>query len=83
MGDILNTILTPAVVYLATLSATAVKAGLPGWVVVSIIVPAVSALVAAVAQWLGMTTDFWPHFVLGLLAVYVNEFFKQIKQAVR
>jgi len=76
-------VLTPVVVYLAVQLFKVITPVLPGWVLVSIVVPIASALIAWITQLLSAGGDvgFWAQVVLGLLAVFINEIIKQINQA--
>lgn len=76
----LVTLFTPLVVYLVTWALRKVAPKLPGWVIVMLIVPLLSLAVAALTGFLGQTTlTFWQQFAYGLLAVFVNELYKQLK----
>jgi len=73
-------ILTPIAVYIATAIAKYILPRVPGWVIVSIIVPAISFVFAGLTSLLGMIGGFWIQVVTGLLAVFVNELIKQLRQ---
>jgi len=74
-------VLTPVVVYAAVQLFKLVLPKIPGWALLSIVVPALSALIAWITQLLTAGgLGFWLQLVLGLLAVFVNELIKQIQQ---
>jgi hypothetical protein len=78
----LITTLTPLIVWLVTWIIRKYLSTMPGWVITTLVVPALSAIVAWVSSALGSTELTWlMQFGYGLLAVFVNEFIKQIKPA--
>lgn len=80
----LVTLFTPLVVYGVTWIVRKFAPGLPGWVVVMLIVPLLSLAVVALTGLLGQTSlTFWQQFAYGLLAVFVNELYVQLKPAVK
>lgn len=77
--DLIN-ILSPLVVFGVTWLVGKLVT-VPGWVVVMVIVPALSLLAAWLAEVMGATgLSFWAQFGINLVAVTVNEAIKQIGQ---
>jgi hypothetical protein len=76
----LVTILTPLVVYGVIELVKLATAKIPGWVIVSIGVPLLSAAVTYVSTLLTGATAFWQQFAFGFLAVFVSELIKQLKR---
>jgi hypothetical protein len=74
--------LTPIAVFGAVQLVKFVVGRVPGWIVVTFVVPVLSLAVAYVPGLIVEGIGFWQHFGLGLLAVFVNEFYRQLKQAV-
>ena len=70
-------ILTPLVVWGATELLKYALPKISGWIIVTLVVPALSLIAAYIAPLLG-ATDFWLQFGVGLLAVFVNELKKQL-----
>lgn len=79
-GTELITLLTPLIVFGAVELVKWALPKVPGWVVVGIIVPALSAAVTLIAEMLTGATGFWAQFGLGFLAVFVNELVRQLRQ---
>ncbi|MBK7380478.1 MAG: hypothetical protein IPJ03_22455 [Ignavibacteriales bacterium] len=78
--DLIN-ILSPLVVFGVTWLVGRI-ATVQGWVVVMVIVPALSLLAAWLAEVMGATgLSFWAQFGINLVAVFVNEAIRQIGQA--
>lgn len=72
--------LTPAIVYLATELVKWLLPRLQGWLIVSIIVPVLSLLAAYLTSFIIQGDNIWLQAFIGLLAVFVNELIKQLKQ---
>lgn len=74
--------LTPLIVYLVTWLVRSVFTKLPGWVIITIIVPVVSVLTSWVTHLIVIDVyyGFFMQVLLGLLAVFLNELIKQLKQ---
>jgi hypothetical protein len=53
---------------------------LPGWSIVSLIVPLLSLISAWLITAVVPGSTFWPTVLFGLLAVFVNELIRQLKQ---
>lgn len=77
----LLTIITPLVVYGVVELVKWILPKVSGWVIVSCIVPLLSALATFATEWFTGASGFWPQFVVGLLAVFVNELIRQLRQA--
>jgi hypothetical protein len=74
--------LSPVVVYIAVQVVKMVAGRLPGAVIVAIIVPLLSLLVAFVTDLIvSPDISFWAQAGYGLLAVFVNEIIRQLQQA--
>jgi len=74
-------VLTPVVVFGAVQLLKLVLPKIPGWALLAIVVPVLSAVVAWISQIIvGGVIGFWAQVGLGLLAVFVNELLKQIRQ---
>jgi hypothetical protein len=73
--------LSPFLVFGATELVKLIFKSLPGWAVVSIIVPVLSLAVTFVAQYLAGLDSFLLQAIVGLLAVFLNELMRQLKQA--
>jgi len=73
-------LLAPVVVFGVTYLVKWAIPKLPGWTVVSIVVPLLSVIVAWVAQLLVPGLSFLLQVVLGLLAVFINELIRQLQQ---
>ena len=75
-------ILSPLVVWGVTQIIKAILPSIQGWGIVAVVVPVVGLLVTLVTN---LVTNAGPHWyfqlALSLLAVFVQEFYKQIKQA--
>lgn len=72
--------LTPIIVWIATQIVKAVKPKLSGWVLTGIVVPALSIAVTIAAQFVGVGSTFLVQVLIGLLAVFLQELFKQFSQ---
>lgn len=78
----LVTIFSPLVVYGATYVVKKLLPNVAGWVVLMLIVPLLSLAVAWITELIANPDlTFWAQFAYGLLAVFVNELFKQLKPA--
>jgi hypothetical protein len=73
---------TPLVVFFATQAVKWALGKVSGWVVVTIIVPALSLIVAWVSGLVIGELNLFPQVGVGLLAVFINELYRQLKQAV-
>ena len=73
-------ILTPLVVFGVTEFLKFILPKLSGWIIVSILVPLVSLAAAWVTSLTGVGGDFWAQTGVGLLAVFVNELIRQLRQ---
>ncbi len=73
-------ILTPLVVFGVVELVKWVMPKVPGWVVVAVVVPFLSAGVALITDMLTGASGFWAQFAWGFLAVFVNELLRQLKQ---
>jgi len=75
-------ILTPLVVYFVTWLIRKFVPDVTGWFIVMFIVPLLSLGLTWVTGLLGNPElTFWGQFAYGLLAVFVNELYKQLKPA--
>jgi hypothetical protein len=75
-------ILTPFVVFGVTKLVTIYLPKLQGWGIVAIVVPIVGFLVTLVSNLITNAAPLWYiQLALGLLAVFINELYKQLKQA--
>lgn len=74
------TILTPLVVFGATKLVRLVLPKVSGAVIVGAIVPLLSAAAALLGQLLVPGSSWLEQFAIGLVAVFVNELIKQLKQ---
>jgi len=74
------TLFAPLVIFAATELVKWLLPKLPGWAVVSLIVPVLSLIAAWIAQSIVPGLAFWPQVIFGLLAVFINELIKQLKQ---
>lgn len=84
MEGMLTTILTPLVVMLVTWVVTVVKKDVPDWVITTFIVPVVSSLSTWLQSYAGTVTSPWyVHMALGLAGVFLFEFLKNLKNAVK
>jgi len=73
-------LLAPIVVYAVTFVVRWALPKIPGWAIVSVVVPVLSAIVAWVATMINPEASFLLQVILGLLAVFVNELIKQFQQ---
>lgn len=73
------TILTPLVVLGATELVKKILPLVAGWVIVMIIVPALSLLITWLSSLAMDGLDFWAQAGIGLLAVFINQAYKQLK----
>lgn len=71
-------LLTPLVVWLATWLVKQVLSSLPGWVLVGLIVPLISIIVALISNAISIADNFWIQVAIGVLAVFINEVKKQL-----
>lgn len=72
--------LTPIIVWAVTQIVKAVKPKISGWVLTGILVPVLSVAITIVTQFVGVPTDFLKQVLIGLLAVFLQELFKQFSQ---
>ena len=73
-------LLTPVMVWVATQLVKYILSAVPGWVVVGLIVPALSIIITLVLNYaIALTGNFWVQVGIGLLAVFINEVYKQLK----
>ena len=77
--EIIN-IIAPLVVFGATAVVKWGMPKLPGWTIVSVVVPALSLIVAWVVTMINPELSFVLHVILGLLAVFINEIIRQLGQ---
>ena len=70
--------LTPFIVWGVTAIVKKIKPLVPGWVLVSVVVPLLSVALALAGNYAG--NNIFIQFGLGLLAVFIAELLKQIKQ---
>lgn len=77
--DIIN-LIVPIIVFAATALVRWGLPQLPGWTIVSVVVPLLSVVAAWVATLVIPESSFFLQVVLGLLAVFVNEILKQFRQ---
>lgn len=73
-------ILTPLIVFLVTELVKYLLPKVSGWIVISIFVPIVSLVAAWVSSMVISGDNFWAQAGIGLLAVFVNELIRQLKQ---
>ena len=73
-------LIAPIIVFAATALVRWGLPQLPGWTIVSVVVPLLSVVAAWVATLVSPESSFFTQVVLGLLAVFVNEILKQFKQ---
>ena len=74
------TLFAPLVIFAATELVKWLLPKLPGWTIVSLIVPLLSITAAWLAGLIVPGLAFWPQVIFGLLAVFINELIKQLKQ---
>lgn len=83
MAEIINdliTAVTPLVVLGATATVTYLKKRIPDWLVVSLVVPLLSAGYALISNLIGdPDLIWWQQFAYGLIAVYVHQLYKKLK----
>lgn len=72
--------LTPIVVWVVTQLVKFLKPKISGWVLTGIVVPLLSIAITVVTQFVGVPTDFLKQVLIGLLAVFLQELFKQFSQ---
>ncbi|MBK8609088.1 MAG: hypothetical protein IPL84_03875 [Chitinophagaceae bacterium] len=72
--------LTPVIVWAATQLVKLVKPKISGWVLTGLVVPLLSIAITIIAQYVGVGGDFIVQVVVGLLAVFLQELFKQFNQ---
>lgn len=76
----LVTLFTPFVVFGVTYVVKKIIPSIAGWIIVMLVVPLLSLLITWVSGLLANTgLTFWEQFGYGLLAVFINELFKQLK----
>jgi len=73
-------LLAPLVVFAVTYLIKWLIPKIPGWTIVSIIVPLFSVIAAWVAQMINPELSFWLQVGLGLISVFVAEIIKQLSQ---
>jgi len=73
-------LLAPIVVYAVTFVVKWAIPKIPGWAIVSVVVPVLSAIAAWVATMVNPEASFILQVFLGLLAVFVSELIKQFQQ---
>jgi len=73
-------LLAPIVVYAVTFVVKWALPKIPGWAIVSVVVPVLSAIAAWVATMVNPELSFWLQVGLGLISVFVNELIKQFQQ---
>ena len=73
-------LLAPIVVYAVTFVVKWALPKIPGWAIVSVVVPVLSAIAAWVATMVNTELSFWLQVGLGLISVFVNELIKQFQQ---
>jgi hypothetical protein len=74
------TLAMPIIVFLVTMAVTKIQGNVSGIVIVGIIVPLLSIGGAYLSGLLGGTLAFGWQVLVNFLAVFVNEFIKQIQQ---
>jgi hypothetical protein len=77
--EMLLALLAPLVVFGVTELVKILLPKLPGWSIVGVVVPALSALAAIIAN-LTVGSAFVTQLIIGLLAVFINELIRQLKQ---
>jgi hypothetical protein len=75
-------ILTPLVVFGVVELVKWILPKVPGWALVAVIVPLLSAAVTLITQAFTGAEGFLAQFAWGFLAVFVNELVRQLKQLV-
>ena len=79
----LITLFSPLIVYVSTLLVTyflpTIERKIPGWLVLSFVVPGLSLLLTVLLP--ATAVGFWPQFLYGLLAVFINEVIDKLKKA--
>ena len=78
--DALINILFPLVVWAITELIKKFGPTIPGWVIVSVLVPALSAVIAYIGTLVVPESTWLVSFVLGFLATFVRELIKQLSQ---
>ncbi len=76
----LVTLFTPLIVFGVTYVVKKIVPSIAGWIIIMLVVPLLSLLITWVSGLLANTgLTFWEQFGYGLLAVFINELFKQLK----
>ena len=65
--------LTPFIVWAATALVKFIKPLLPGWVLVSVVVPLISMILTALGTLVIPNEKPWLQFAIGLLAVFLSQ----------
>ena len=66
--------LMPFVVWAVTALVTKYKPSIPGWAILTVIVPLLSGTLTLITQWLAVPGQSWLiQFLLGLLAVVISQ----------
>jgi hypothetical protein len=72
---------TPLIVFAATALVRWLRPALAGWIIVGVVVPAISGILAVITHFLGLLPDqFVVQVILGFLAVFLRELMTQIQQ---
>ena len=78
----LVTLFTPVIVYGVTYLVKKFLPNISGWIIVMLVVPLLSLAVAWLTTLLASSElTFWEQFGYGLLAVFINELFAQLKSS--
>lgn len=76
----LITILTPVAVYLSTELVKWIVPKIPGYLIVAVLVPILALAVSWFASMVGFEGSYWMRVGYGMLAVFINELYRQLKQ---
>ena len=77
--EIIN-LLAPVIVWVAVQAFKWLLPKVPGWAILSIAVPALSALAAWLVSFISPESSFLLQVVLGLLSVFIAEIIRQFQQ---
>ncbi len=77
--EIIN-LLAPVVVWVAVKAFKWLLPKVPGWTILSIVVPALSAVAAWIVSLISPESSFLLQVILGLLSVFIAEIIRQFQQ---
>jgi hypothetical protein len=78
MENFIIAIVSPILVWVATLAATWIKKSMPDFLVSGVIVPAFTALLTIVSAWVIPNAPWYAVAIPGLAAVFIKQFLKDL-----